>query len=40
MDKTNQSRLYVIFASGYLGYETIGQWIYVILLYEYVPTML
>ena len=40
MDKRSQSRLYIISASGCLGYDEIDQWIYVILVYEYVPTVL
>ena len=40
MDKRSQSRLYIISASGCLGYDEIYRWVYVILVYEYVPTVL
>ena len=40
MDKRSQSRLYIIFAFGCLGCDEIDQLIYVILVYEYIPTVL
>ena len=40
MDKRSQSRLYIIFTSGCLVYYEIDQLIYVILVYEYIPTVL